>query len=161
MTSQDNMKESFAGESQANRKYTAFAQKAEEEGYNGAAKLFRAAAEAEALHALSQMKVLGMLKSTEENLKAGIDGETFEFTKMYPRFLEKAKDEGDSEAQRVFHLANEAEKSHAALYKDALKDLTADNDYYYCQVCGYIHKNEAPEKCPVCGAPSSKFKNVQ
>jgi rubrerythrin len=161
MISQDNMKESFAGESQANRKYTAFAQKAEEEGYNGAAKLFRAAAEAEALHALSQMKVLGMLKSTEENLKAGIDGETFEFTKMYPRFLEKAKEEHNFEAQRVFHLANEAEKSHAALYKDALKDLTVDNDYYYCQICGYIHKNEAPEKCPVCGAPSSKFKNVQ
>jgi len=102
-----------------------------------------------------------MLKSTEENLKTGIEGETFEFTEMYPGFIEKAKEEGNTAAQRVFHLANEAEKSHAALYTKALADLSADNDYYFCQVCGYIHENKAPERCPVCGAPSEKFKNVK
>lgn len=160
MNTDKNLKESFAGESQANRKYLAFAQKAEEEGHKGAAKLFRAAAEAETLHALNQLKLMGQINSTEENLKAGIKGETYEFTEMYPGFIEEAKKEENTAVQRTFHLANEAEKSHAALYKDALENLNADSDYYFCGVCGYVNKNEAPAKCPVCGAPASKFKNI-
>ncbi|UWG99154.1 rubrerythrin family protein [Dehalobacter sp. DCM] len=160
MTSKENMKESFAGESQAFQKYTAFAKKADEEGLKGAAKLFRAAAAAESIHAQSQLRILGLLNSTEENLKAGIAGETYEFTQMYPGFIDTAREEGDSSSQRAFSLANEAEKAHAALYQDALNDLSDDSDYYVCTVCGYIHKKEAPEKCPVCGAPQSKFNNV-
>lgn len=160
MSSEKNLKEAFAGESQANRKYLAFAQKADEEGYKGAAKLFRAAAEAETLHAMNELKALGMVKSTEENLKAGIEGETYEFTSMYPGFIEEAKAEGNNAVLRIFHLANEAEKSHAHLYQQALEDIHADNDYYFCPVCGYIHTNEAPEKCPICGVPGSKFKNI-
>lgn len=160
MSSKENMKESFAGESQAFQKYTAFAKKADEEGFKGAAKLFRAAAAAEKNHAQSQLRILGLLNSTADNLKAGIEGETYEFTHMYPGFIESSKEEGDSASQRAFYLANEAEKAHAALYQDALSDLSADSDYYVCSVCGYIHKKEAPEKCPVCGAPQSKFNNI-
>ncbi|MHB1421104.1 MAG: rubrerythrin family protein [Bacillota bacterium] len=160
MSTQENLKTSFAGESQANRKYLAFAQKAEEEGMKGVAKLFRAAAEAETIHALSQLKALGIVKSTEENLKAAIEGETFEFTQMYPGFIAEAETEDDKAAKRVFHLANEAEKSHAALYQKALDALEHDSDYLICGVCGYISEGERPDKCPVCGAPHSKFKNV-
>lgn len=160
MCTDKNLKESFAGESQANRKYLLFAQKADEEGHKGVAKLFRAAAEAETIHAFSQFKIMGMIKSTEENLKAGIEGETYEFTHMYPGFIEEAKAEGNNAAARAFHYANEAEKSHAKLYEQALGNLAEDKEYYLCPVCGYIHENEAPEKCPICGTPGSKFRNV-
>ncbi|MTI81800.1 MAG: rubrerythrin family protein [Firmicutes bacterium] len=162
MTTEKNLKEAFAGESQANRKYLAFSAKAEQEGYQGVAKLFRAAAEAEAIHALSELKALNGIKSTAENLKAAIEGETFEFTEMYPDFIKKAETEGNAAAKRTFSLANEAEKVHADLYKKALDSLdsNADIDYYLCPVCGYIHEKEAPEKCPICGAKGSSFKNV-
>jgi rubrerythrin len=162
MSTEKNLKAAFAGESQANRKYLAFAAKAQEEGYIAAAKLFRAASEAEAIHALSELKALGGIKSTAENLKEAIEGETYEFTEMYPDFIETAEAEGNNQAKRAFNFANEAEKVHAELYKKALAALEAkeDIDYYICPVCGYIHEKEAPEKCPICGAKGTSFKNV-
>lgn len=163
MSTEKNLAAAFAGESQANRKYTAFAAKADQEGYPAVAKLFRAAAEAEAIHALSELKAMGGIKSTAENLKAAIEGESYEFTDMYPEFIKTAEAEGNTQAKQVFHLANEAEKVHAELYKRALAALESkqDMDYYLCPVCGYIHEKEAPEKCPICGAKGSSFKNVQ
>jgi len=162
MSTQDNLKAAFAGESQANRKYLAFAAKAAEEGYPGVAKLFRAAAEAETIHAHSHLKVLGEVKTTAENLKAAVAGETSEFEQMYPGFIEQAKNEGNTAAQRSFHLANEAEKVHAQLYAKALSELEQqkDTEYYLCTVCGHIHEGEAPDKCPICGAGKDKYKNV-
>lgn len=160
MSTQDNLKTAIAGESQANRKYLAFAQKADQEGRKGVAKLFRAASEAESLHALNQLRIAGVIKSTEENLKAALEGETYEFTEMYPGFIETAEKENNPAAKRAFELANEAEKSHAALYKKALENPDHDDDYYVCGVCGYINESEAPIQCPVCGMPSSKFQNI-
>lgn len=159
MNTNKNLKEAFAGESQANRKYLAFAKKAEQEGYLSAAKLFMAAAEAETIHAHNHLKSLNAIKSTAENLKEGISGETFEFENMYPPMIEEAKKEGRSDAQRSFYLASAAEKVHAALYKDALDNLEKkeDSNYYLCPVCGYIEKNSAPEKCPICGAKGEVF----
>lgn len=163
MSTEKNLAAAFAGESQANRKYHAFATKAEQEGYPAVAKLFRAAAEAEAIHALSELKAMEGIKSTAENLQAAIDGETYEFTEMYPDFIKTAEAEGNTQAKRAFHFANEAEKVHAELYKKALAALEnkEDFDYYLCPVCGYIHEKEAPEKCPICGAKGTSFKNVQ
>ncbi|WP_418792171.1 rubrerythrin family protein [Phosphitispora sp. TUW77] len=160
MATDKNLKEAFAGESQANRKYLAFAQKADEEGLPGVAKLFRAAAEAETIHAMSQFKVMDGIKSTAENLKAAVAGETVEFEEMYPGFISEAEQEGKKDARRVFHFANEAEKVHAELYQKALESLQHDTDYYVCEICGNITAGSAPDKCSICGAPKSKFKNV-
>ncbi|MBZ4652910.1 MAG: Rubrerythrin [Peptococcaceae bacterium] len=159
MSSEKNLKAAFAGESQANRKYLAFAQKAEEEGHKSIAKLFRATAEAETIHALSHLKTLGEVKSTRENLEAAKSGETYEFEVMYPEFLEEAKKEGNQAAIRTFHLANEAEKVHAKLYDKALQELDKgiEHDYYLCPVCGNIEVDQAPEKCKICGVSGSKF----
>ena len=162
MKTDKNLKEAFAGESQANRKYLACAKKADEEGYPGVAKLFRAASEAEAIHAYSDLKAMGAVKTTADNLQAAIDGETYEFTVMYPGFIREAEEEAANSAKRVFSLANEAEKVHADLYQKALAALEEKKDleYFLCTVCGYIHENGAPEKCPVCGAQAKAFKNV-
>jgi rubrerythrin len=160
MSTEKNLKESFAGESQANRKYLAFAKKADEEGYPGVAKLFRAAAEAETIHAHSQLKALGVVKSTAENLKAAIEGETYEFTTMYPNFIAEAEKEGATEGKRAFHLANEAEKVHADFYKKALAAPEKDTTYFVCEICGNITEEKPPERCPICGAPANRFKNV-
>ncbi len=157
-----NLKEAFAGESQANRKYLAFAKKADEEGYPQVAKLFRAAAEAETIHALNHLKELGEVKSTKENLEAAINGESYEFQNMYPKMIEEAASEGKDSAVRSFHLANEVEKVHAALYRKALENLgqNPEVEYYVCQVCGNTVEGEAPETCPICGAPKNMFKKV-
>ncbi len=162
MSTENNLKTAFAGESQANRKYLAFAAKADQEGYPAAAKLFRAAAEAETIHAINELKALGMVKSTAENLQAAIKGETYEFTEMYPGFIEKAEAEGNSQAKMIFHAASEAEKVHAELYSKALAALEKKEnaEYYLCPVCGYIHEAKAPEKCPICGTNGSAFKNL-
>ncbi len=162
MSTENNLKTAFAGESQANRKYLAFAKKAEEEGYPGVAKLFRAAAEAETIHAMSEFKAMGGIKSTAENLQAAIEGETEEFTNMYPGFIAEAEKEGNNQAKQAFRMANEAEKVHADLYKKALTALEEKKDieYYVCEVCGNIVEGEAADKCAICGAPKSKFKNV-
>ncbi len=156
----ENLKAAFAGESQANRKYIAFARKAEQEGYKQVAKLFRAAAEAETVHALSHLRVLDGVGSTAENLQAAIGGEHYEVTVMYPEFIQEAEAEGEKKALASFMDAYEVEKVHEALYHKALETLggpAEDFDYYVCPVCGYTHERNAPEKCPVCGALGSKF----
>jgi len=161
--SEENLKEAFAGESQANRKYLAFAAKADQEGFGQAARLFRAAAEAETVHAHAHLRALKGIKSTKENLQEAIAGETHEFKSMYPAMIETAKSEGNKEAERTFTFANEVEKIHARLYQEMLNTLGSANDsysYYVCPVCGYTVEKEAPETCPVCGAKGKMFKKV-
>jgi rubrerythrin len=159
-----NLKEAFAGESQANRKYLAFAQKAETEGYPQVARLFRAAAEAETVHAHTHLRTLKGVRSTLENLKEALGGETYEFESMYPPMIADARAEGNEAAVRTFTYANEVEKIHAALYKKAIDNLgktpQADVAYYVCSVCGYTCENEPPDECPVCKAKKKVFKKV-
>ena len=157
------LKEAFAGESQANRKYLAFAKKAEREGYGPVAKLFRAAAEAETVHAHAHLRTLKGVGTTAENLKEAITGETYEFKSMYPEMIADAKAESNSAALRSFEYANTVEKVHANLYQKALEkmDKLEETDYYVCSVCGYTCEGEAPEKCPVCGAASKAFSKVE
>lgn len=156
------LQDAFAGESQANRKYLAFAKQAEKEGFNQVAKLFRAAAAAETIHAHSHLKQLGGIKSTKENLEAAINGETFEFKEMYPQMIKDAEEEGNKGALRSFNYANDVEKVHASLYKDALEKLgsNADTDYYVCDICGYTAEGSAPDTCPVCNAKKQAFKKI-
>lgn len=162
MSTTENLKTAFAGESQANRKYTAFARQADEEGYRQVAKLFRAAAEAETVHALNHLRVLGEVKSTAENLQAAVSGETYEFEDMYPGFIDEAVDEYARDAVQSFKHANSVEQIHAALYQKALDALESPEelDYYVCQTCGNTVEGEAPDVCPICGAPRAKFKLV-
>lgn len=157
--SEENLWAAFAGESQANRKYLAFARQAEKEGYPQVAKLFRAAAEAETVHAHAHLRVLKGVKSTAENLKEAIAGETHEFKSMYPEMIAAAKAEGEKAAERSFSYANDVEKIHAALYQKALDNLGQQEnlDYYVCSVCGYTCEGGAPDKCPVCNSGSQVF----
>ena len=158
-----NLQDAFAGESQANRKYLAFARKAEKEGNPQVAKLFRAAAAAETVHAHAHLRELGGIKSTKENLEAAISGETFEFEDMYPQMIKDAEEEGNKGALRSFNFANDVEKVHADLYKKALENLgnNEDTDYYVCGVCGYTAEGEAPDDCPVCRAKKAMFEKIQ
>ncbi|WP_313163095.1 ferritin family protein [Sedimentibacter sp.] len=153
-----NLMDGFAGESQANRKYLAYAKKAEKEGKTNAAKLFKAASDAEALHAQKHLEVAGKIKSTQENLLDAIAGETYEFESMYPEFIKAAEAEGNKAAINTFNLAMEAEKVHAKLYKEALEsiDNTEEIFYYLCPVCGNI-ETFIPERCSICGVLGSKF----
>ncbi|SDF48342.1 rubrerythrin family protein [Sporomusa acidovorans] len=162
MSTDKNLAAAFAGESQANRKYLAFAKQADSEGHTQAAKLFRAAAEAETIHALAHLKAMGVVKSTAENLKAAVEGETYEFEAMYPDFIKIAKEENHAAAARTFTLANEAEKVHAELYKKALANMSNGEtyEYYICSVCGHIAEKEAPERCPICGAKAQAYKTI-
>jgi len=150
--------DAFAGESKANRKYTAYAKKAEAEGKVNAAKLFRAASEAEAIHAQRHLEVAKKILSTAENLQDAVNGETYEYESMYPEFLKTAEVEGNKDAIRTFTYAMEAEKVHAKLYKEALENIDQKEEvfYYLCPICGNIEKG-VPEKCSICGAPGSKF----
>jgi len=162
---QENLQTAFAGESQANRRYLFFAEKAEKEGHFQIARLFRAAAESETIHARNHLWVIG-IGSTAENLEEAASGESYEFTTMYPGFIEQAKTDGNSGAETSFDWANKVEKIHHRLYQKALDDLKAGNQmkdepYFICQGCGYTIGGEAPEKCPVCGAPRSMFKRVE
>ncbi|MHB8895480.1 MAG: rubrerythrin family protein [Candidatus Geothermincolia bacterium] len=163
MSTDDNLKEAFAGESQANRKYLAFAKKADEEGYAQVARLFRAAADAETVHAHAHLRVMGGVKDTGENLQEAIGGETFEFTSMYPKMIEDAKEESNRAAVETFWNANEVEQIHARLYQGALDNLGKNEEavYYVCQYCGNTVENEAPDKCPICGRPQSMFKKIE
>jgi rubrerythrin len=158
----NDLAEAFAGESQANRKYLAFAKKAELDGFPQVAKLFRAAAEAETVHAHAHLREMGGIKTTKENLEAAISGETHEFKAMYPAMIEDAKAEGNQGALRSFTYANEVEKIHADLYTKALAALgkNAGVEYYVCQVCGNTVENEAPDECPICGAKKQAFKKI-
>ena len=150
-----NLAEAFAGESQANRKYLAFAKQAERDGFKQAARLFRAAAAAETVHAHAHLRAMGGIRSTRENLQEALAGETHEFKNMYPQMIKDAEAEGHKAANRSFTYANEVEKEHAALYQKALDNLEnmEECDYYICSVCGHTHEKEAPETCPVCGTP--------
>jgi rubrerythrin len=160
-TTESNLKQAFAGESQANRKYLAFAKKAEVEGFATVARLFRTAAEAETIHALGHFGAMDGVKSTADNLRAAIAGETYEFTEMYPPMLQQAIADG-SRAKRMFEYASKAEAVHAKLYQMALeavaqgKDLAAV-DFYLCPVCGHIELGKAPDSCPICGAKGQAF----
>lgn len=160
---QQNLQEAFAGESQANRKYLAFAKQADKEEYPQAAKLFRAAAEAETVHAHAHLKALGGIQGTLENLKEAEAGEIHEFKSMYPAMIEAAREEGNKAAERSFAFANTVEEIHAGLYKKMIERLDNPSDvdcYYVCSVCGYTHEKEAPETCPVCGAKQKAFFKV-
>lgn len=163
-TTNDNLKEAFAGESQANQKYRAFAKKAEKEGFNNIAKLFLTTAEAERIHAEGHLKALDMIASTADNLQSAINGETDEFTNMYPPMVDKAVADGHK-AKIMFKFAVEAEAVHARIYSMALEavkkgvDLDESN-FYLCPVCGYIELGSAPEKCPVCNAKQAVFVKV-
>ncbi|MGO9379836.1 MAG: rubrerythrin family protein [Dissulfurispiraceae bacterium] len=158
-----NLQNAFAGESQANRKYLAWSKKAEQEGYKQAARLFRAIAEAETIHAHNHLKQMGGIKTTKENLESAIAGEVFEFQKMYPQMIEEALAEGEKDAVRTFTYANEVEKVHADLYKRALSDLgkSGDATYYVCSVCGHTVENEPPDECPVCKSKRQAYKKVE
>jgi rubrerythrin len=163
MSTSDNLSEAFAGESQANRKYLAFAKKADDEGYAQVARLFRAAADAETVHAHAHLRVMGGVHETSANLEEAIGGETHEFTSMYPAMIEEAKEEGNRGAVETFYNANEVEQIHARLYQNALDNLGNNGKvtYYVCQYCGNTVENEAPEKCPICGRPKSMFKKME
>ncbi len=157
-----NLWEAFAGESQANRKYLAFADKADKEGHKQVARLFRAAAHAETIHAHAHLRALKAIGDTAANLKEAIGGETHEFQEMYPGMIAAAKEEGHKAGERSFSYANEVEKIHAALYQKALDSLGSkeETDFHVCSVCGYTCEGEAPEKCPVCGASSKAFDKI-
>ena len=160
-TTHDNLKEAFAGESQANRKYTAFAGQAEKDGFPNIARLFRTTAEAERLHAEGHLAALGGIGSTAANLQAAIDGETHEYTEMYPPMLRQAEADGHK-AKRMFGFAVKAEAVHAKLYQLALaaaaggKDLS-ETRFYLCPICGHIEFGTPPAACPICGAKAEKF----
>ncbi len=162
-----NLKDAFAGESQANRKYLAFSKKAEQEGYKRAAKMFRAAAAAETVHAHSHLRELNGIRSTKENLLEAISGESYEFQNMYPEMIEVAMAEGMQGAIKSFEYANAVEKVHAALYRKVLEALETDkgrdggSDFHVCQVCGYTVEGEAPDECPVCRSKRQAFTRVQ
>lgn len=162
MGTSENLEEAFAGESQANRKYLTFAEKAEAEGYSQIAKLFRAAADAETVHAHAHFRVMGEVKSTAENLQAAIDGEGFEFRDMYPKFVAEAESEGNKAATVSFRNALAVEEIHHGLYTEALSARNAGNDLpegpiFVCSVCGNTVIGEVPDRCPVCGVPKDRF----
>ena len=162
----DNLKAAFAGESQANRMYLAFAKKAEEEGFPQIAMLFKAAAQAETVHALNHLRVMGQVKTTADNLGTAVSGETYEFKKMYPEFIADAEKDGNKRAENSFDYANKVEQIHAALYQKALDTLknkgqTGEADYYVCPVCGNTFEGSTPDVCPICATSKEKFMKIQ
>jgi rubrerythrin len=163
-TTETNLKEAFAGESQANRKYLAFAKKAEQEGFANVARLFRTAAEAETIHAIGHLNAMDAVKSTADNLRAAVEGETYEFKEMYPPMLTQAQTD-NHKAKRMFGFALKAEAVHADLYRLALeavsqgKDL-AESSFYLCPVCGHVEMGNPPAVCPICGVKGEKYIQV-
>jgi rubrerythrin len=158
----DNLQAAFAGESQANRKYLAFAKKAEQDGLPQVAKLFRAAAEAETVHAHAHLRALGGIKETKENVKAAIAGEHHEFISMYPEFIKDAEADKHAAALTSFRFANAVEKVHHDLYTEALNAIESGKDLpqrevYVCPICGNTVYGSAPDQCPVCKAKGSTF----
>ena len=154
--------DAFAGESQANRRYLAYSQRAEDEFLHGVAKLFRAIAEAETVHAIKHLRTAARVKSTRENLEDAIAGETHEFKTMYPAMIADAKEEGQKSAEISFDYANKVEAVHAQLYRKALADPDKFpvQDYWICKICGYTAEKETPDVCPVCGANMKAFFKV-
>jgi rubrerythrin len=165
MSTKDDLQEAFAGESQANRKYLAFAQKADKEGFSQVAKLFRAVADAETIHAHSHLRVLDGVQSTSENLEEAIAGEHHEFTEMYPGFLQTAEAEGNKKAVRSMTNAMEVEKVHHDLFQQALAAIKSGKDLesmqiYVCPVCGHTEIGEPPANCPVCNVKGEKYYTI-
>ena len=165
MATMNNLQDAFAGESQANRKYLAFAKKADEDGMAQVAKLFRAAAEAETVHAHAHLRVMGGVKSTSENLEVAIAGEGEEFKEMYPKFLAEAQAEGMKPAEFSFKNALAVEEIHHGLYSKALEAVKAGRDMpatslYVCPVCGNTVEGGVPDNCPICNVPGSKFVEI-
>lgn len=163
-TTQENLAEAFAGESQANQKYRSFAERADKDGLPNVARLFRTAAEAERIHAAGHLKALDGVGSTADNIQAAIDGETHEYTSMYPPMLEQAKAD-DHQAKRMFAFAVKAEAVHAEVYKQALEAVKAGKDLdasqiYLCPVCGHIEFGNPPDACPICATKGSKYVQV-
>jgi rubrerythrin len=163
---ENNLMEAFSGESEANRRYSFFADKADEEGYPQVARLFRAVAEAETVHARNHLLAMDAIGSTKDNLTAASIGEHREFTGMYPGFIDKAREEKNDRAERTFDWANRVEKIHYDYFEAALQAVKggeppADETYYVCQVCGNTVTGEAPDKCPICGAPAKAFKKTE
>jgi rubrerythrin len=161
----ENLKAAFAGESQANRMYLAFARKADEEGFAQVAKLFRAAAEAETVHALNHLRVTGQIKSTLDNLGTAVSGETYEFKKMYPDFIAEAKNDANKPALLSFEYANKVEQIHAKLYQKAIEALKIKKelekmDYHVCPVCGNTFEGSTPDVCPICATLKEKFLKI-
>ncbi len=167
MSSTDsNIQAAFAGESQANRKYLFSAQKADEEGQKQVARLFRAAADAETVHARNHFRVNGGVKETRDNLRAAIGGEHYEFTKMYPDFIKQAESDKNGPAKDSFDLANKVEKVHHRLFESALQAVesgaeTPEKPIFVCQVCGNTVEGAAPDRCPICGSPKKMFKQIE
>jgi rubrerythrin len=166
MSTFDDLKTAFAGESQASRKYLAYSKKADKDGFPQVAKLFRAAAEAETVHAQSHLRAMKGVNSTAENLQDAIAGEAYEFQEMYPPFLKDAEQEKLQKAINTFRYALEVEKIHHGLYSEALAAVEAGRDVdgapiYVCRTCGHTHVGEPPEKCPVCKAGKDKYFEVQ
>ncbi|UCG01484.1 MAG: rubrerythrin family protein [Candidatus Heimdallarchaeota archaeon] len=163
---EENLMAAFAGESQANRKYLAYAKKAEKDGFPQVGRLFRAVAHAETVHAHSHLHLYGGIKTTLENIKAAIEGEHYEFTKMYPEFLEDAKEETQKAAERTFDFANQVEKIHHELYSRALQAIEDGKDLpektmYVCEVCGYTVEDGIPDKCPICNTSHERFVKIE
>jgi len=166
VSTSENLKEAFAGESQANRMYLAFAKQAQKDGYPQVAKLFRAAAEAETVHAHAHFRVMGGIQKTEENLQTAIEGEGFEFQQMYPKFLAEAQAEENKAALVSFRHALAVEEIHHGLYSEALEAILKgadipDEKIYVCAVCGNTVKDHAPDKCPICSATKEKFIEIK
>ena len=163
-STEDNLADAFAGESQANRKYLAFAKQAERDGFANVARLFRTAAEAETIHAHGHLAAMDGVGSTAENLRAAVEGETYEYTEMYPPMLEQARADGHK-AKRMFALAAKAEAVHARLYTMALEAVQSGKDlsetsFHLCPICGHIELGQAPDVCPICGTTGDKFVQV-
>ncbi len=161
----ENLKAAFAGESQANRLYLAFAKKADEEGLTQIAKLFRAAAEAETVHAHNHLREMGQIKSPLENLGTAVSGETYEFKQMYPAFIDEAKKENNKAALQSFNYANQVEQIHAKLYQKAIDSLKSNQDLpkadmYVCPVCGNTFEGSVPDNCPICATEKNKFMKI-
>lgn len=166
MATLENLQEAFAGESQASRKYLAFAKKAEADGYPQVAKLFRAAAGAERVHAHAHFRVMGGVKGTAENLQSAIEGEGFEFQEMYPKFVQEAEAEANQPALVTFRNAMAVEEIHHGLYSDALQAVQEGSDLpasrmFICGICGNTVSGRAPERCPICNAPAARFAEVE
>lgn len=160
---EENLKQAFAGESQASMRYLAFAEKADAEGYPGAARLFRAASKAEMVHALSHLRALKAVKVTQDNVEAAIQGESFEFKEMYPPMIKSAVEDNDTEARYSFEYAMSIEMIHAKLFKKAFEEesINAGANFYICPLCGNTVRGKAPKKCPYCGVDETKFIEVQ
>ncbi len=163
MKTKENLMAAFAGESQANRKYLSFSKKAKKDGYENVSRIFAAIAEAETIHALKHFEIAGKVGATLDNLKAAAEGEEYEFTEMYPEFIETAKAEGEMQALQTLEYANEAEKVHGGIFKDLVDTVSVGKDaeigeVHLCPVCGWVGFEPIPDKCPICNTVKKVFR---